>query len=154
MTRLIRDGDRFALWRWQFIEHNGSPYITKLYLARTPLFQLCLHWLHRRDHDRALHDHPRDFVSIVLRGGYLEERPSTAPSWESVDAADVPASDTYLVERRRFSVAFRRATAAHRIIRVNPGTLTLVFWGPKRREWGFHTPFAGWVHWRRYLRLP
>lgn len=34
-----------------------------------------LHEILRSDNDRDLHDHPWAFVSVILRGGYYEERP-------------------------------------------------------------------------------
>lgn len=34
-----------------------------------------LHEILRSDNDRDLHDHPWPFVSVILRGGYYEERP-------------------------------------------------------------------------------
>lgn len=32
----------------------------------------------------------------------------------------------------------------------NPNQATLVWWGRKRREWGFHTA-SGWTYWRGYF---
>jgi hypothetical protein len=151
-SRLLRDGQRFALLRWEHIVHDGAPYMTKLYLWRTPWQQTCLHWIFQRDRDRDMHDHPRDFVGLVLRGGYLEERPASAVGWAAVDSAGIPFCPTFLTDRRAGQLAYRRAADPHRIVRVDPGTLTLVVWGHKKREWGFHTDF-GWVHWRRYLGL-
>jgi hypothetical protein len=31
--------------------------------------------------------------------------------------------------------------------------VTFVWWGKKRREWGFHTP-NGWTPWRDYFDRP
>ena len=150
-SRLLGSSQRFTFLRWQFINRLSEPYLTKLYIVRTPLFQDALHWIHSSDRDRDMHDHPRDFVSIVLRGGYLEARPSpAATSWKAVGTAAFPEPDVYLTERRRWSVAYRRAADPHRIVHVEPHTLTLVLWGRKKREWGFHTPW-GWRHWRTYL---
>lgn len=147
----MRDSMRFALWRWQNIlgGDDRAVYLRKLYLVRTPLFQVALHWILRPDPGRDLHDHPRSFVSVLLRGGYLEERPVAA----DVNPARGPAPTQRLTAdwRVALSAAYRRAPDAHRIRAVLPGTLSLVLWGRKRREWGFHTPI-GWIHWHTYTR--
>lgn len=146
-------GDRsFALWRWQDIpcgDGGGRTYMTKLYLARTPWFQVGLHWLRLPDPDRALHDHPRSFVSLILRGAYVEERPIQSDQLWTRDG-DRWYQNVWATVRKRWSVAYRRAGDLHRIALVAPGTVTLCVWGPKRREWGFQTRH-GWVHWRTYL---
>lgn len=85
-----------------------------------------LHWL-TPDPQPDLHDHPVGFVSIVLKGGYTENTPSGL--------------------RHIRWLNFKRPTDQHRI--VSGTALTLVFAGPKVREWGFHTP-KGWVHWKEY----
>lgn len=150
--REMSDNRRYALWRWQDLHFDAGLYLQKLYLLRTPLTQIALHWIHMGDPGRDLHDHPRSFVSIVLRGGYWEERPvprvDGKPGIEWWDER-TPVCDVGY--RGRFSVAFRRADQPHRISQVEPGTLTLVLWGPKRRTWGFHTYF-GWVPWVPYCK--
>ncbi len=111
-----------------------TPYLTRVVLGR-----LRLHLFHRGDADADLHDHPSDFWTFPLVS-YVEE---------------------YLDEdgRRRDRVvrAFRfhqrRAEFAHRVLRAaDPEArqiATVVLWGRKRREWGFHTA-DGWIHWRAY----
>jgi hypothetical protein len=148
VRREIRDDQRFALWRWQDLRFQEGLYLRKLYLWRTPWHQAALHWIYMGDPGRDLHDHPRDFVSIVLRGGYAEERPERTSDgrirWRD---RLTPICRTSL--RGPLSVVYRRAQDPHRIAVVLPGTLTLVLWGRKRRHWGFHT-FAGWVRWEQY----
>jgi hypothetical protein len=82
------------------------------------------------------HDHAWDFVSIVLRGWYVEDR--------------APDEDSNAFRRRWLSIAFRRAETRHRIVTVSPGGCwTLVFTGPPRRLWGFATA-DGWVPYYDY----
>jgi hypothetical protein len=147
----MRDHYRYAFWRWQDIPdgRDNAVYLRKLYLIRTPLFQVSLHWIRRPDPGRDLHDHPRNFVSVILRGAYAEESPrGSEPLWIELEDGR-PHMNTRWTIRRQGSVAYRRATDPHRIAMVSPDTLTLVLWGPKRRPWGFHTP-RGWVGWRIY----
>jgi hypothetical protein len=128
---------RFALLRWQDIVVDGELYLRKFYLWRTPWCQATLHWIRQPDPGRDHHDHPRDFVSLVLRGGYVEERLAPSRHW------------THRLARLRGSLCYRRAEAAHRVVHVSPDTLTLVLWGRQRRGWGFWTR-GGWVDWRTY----
>lgn len=161
-SRKTRDDDNFAIWRWQDIPGPGTDtaapqasrlYLRKLYLVRTPLFQVALHWFFAPDPGRDLHDHPRDFVTILLRGAYVEETPSqTAPLWSQAPGGGHASMNTTSTVRRRWDVVRHRAEAAHRISMIAPGTLTLVLWGRRRRAWGFHTRW-GWRHWRTYLSV-
>lgn len=105
-----------------------------------------VHHIATEDYDRDFHDHPWDFLSVVLRGGYLEARPyGTEPDFSGGDGGE----RCRYIERRAGSIAFRRATDRHRIVAVEPDTWTLFFTGPKRQWWGFYTP-TGKVHWKQY----
>lgn len=157
--RELGDDQRYAAWRWQELWFAGAHYMTKLYLARCPLAQASVHLIRAPDPGRDMHDHPRSFVSIVLRGGYVEERPAPATVEHELRlegnrydlGLSVHGMPTRTARRGLLSVAFRRATDAHRIVEVDPGTVTLVLWGPHRRSWGFHTAID-WVFWRTYLQ--
>lgn len=111
-----------------------SGYITRLHLIKTPWFAVDVHWINHPDVEPYLHDHPVTFISIILRGGYWENRNG-------------------VIKQRRF-YNFIRATPddRHTIVRVYPNTLTLCFMGPKTREWGFHIN-GSWVHWKAYYTL-
>ncbi len=125
----------------------GTDYMTRFYLS--PIisgYQLRLHHIMRSDSDRDPHDHPYDFWSLILWGGYREAR-------FFVDRIkDAPASTLWHAgtKFRRFgSLAFRRAEHLH-ILKMKKPTWTLVLAGPDKREWGFWTK-AGWVHHSRYF---
>ena len=112
---------------------DGSPYLTRVTLG-----SLRLHVFHRGDADPDCHDHPADFWTFPLVS-YLEE--FITPEGE---------------RRRRIVRAFRlhrrKAELAHRVICPAAGEgqiATIVWWGRKRREWGFITG-SGWVPWREY----
>ena len=128
----IHDRSNFVLWRWRDIYTPGSPklYLRRLYLLRTPWFGLMINWIMEPDSDRWMHDHPWGFLSILLRGGYVEEVPNgiRAIRWMNVKAA----------------------TDLHRILSVDKGTITVVLTSRKKRTWGFQTD-SGWVSWRDYL---
>lgn len=134
------ESNDWLLWRWfditsQQDQHDGFTgqvpvYLRRLYLVRTPLFSIMVHRILRPDPDRHVHDHPWDFLSILLRGRYSELR------------------NNRIRIRQWFN--FCRAEGAHRITHVSDNCLTLVITGPKRRSWGFHTE-DGWVGWRDYI---
>ena len=47
-------------------------YMTRTILLRTRWGKLMINYFHRSDEDRALHDHPWTFYSLILWRGYLE----------------------------------------------------------------------------------
>src|SRR5881392_3402104 len=49
------------------------PYLQRWWLLpRNPVLNVYLHQFLRDDDDRALHDHPWDWCSVLLKGGYCE----------------------------------------------------------------------------------
>lgn len=111
----------------------GQPYLRRYYLLKTKRLGIYIHEILRSDEDRDLHDHPWNFLSIVLRHGYIELFPN----------------GEYKCRFPR-SWVFHRAEDAHKVELYEKPAWTLVFVGRKRREWGFHTS-DGWVHWQDYL---
>lgn len=120
---------------------NGNPYLTRWYLLRTRWLGIWIHKFHRSDEDRAPHDHPFSFLSIILTGGY----------WEWVPDKTGKLTRTWY---RAGSILFRRAEHQHRIeVRPETTPFTLIFRFRRRREWGFHTSegFVPWQTWWRNL---
>jgi hypothetical protein len=99
------------------------PYMIrwKADFGRFGKFQLH-HWL-RGDDPRALHDHPSDFVTVVLWGGYDD------------------VQDGQVDHLHAGSVRHRRAEHTHTV--VTKGCWTLVYFWPKRRNWGFWSRTPG-----------
>jgi hypothetical protein len=126
--RKYKSGTVWCFWRWTDV---ASEYIVRLHLIKTPWFALCLHWFNKPDPEPFHHDHPVSFLSIIINGGYIEER------------------NGKLVNRVWANYIRASAEDKHTIKYVIPGTLTLCFMGPKTREWGFHTDF-GWKMWKDY----
>lgn len=141
---IIRMAMRRAYSKGHLLHADGSLYMGRYSLFETRWLTARVHHLATPDWDRALHDHPWPFVSIVLRGAYIEARPyQIEPCFEG--------DGEWLCESWRIpgSLAFRRPTDRHRITHVNANTWTLFITGPKRQWWGFYTP-NGKVHWRDY----
>jgi hypothetical protein len=76
------------------------------------------HWL-APDDERAFHDHPWWFITIVVRGNYADHSPA------GVD------------HLRTGSVRLRRALHQHTVVPDARGAWTVVITGPKSRSWGF-----------------
>lgn len=90
-----------------------------------------LHHILRSDNDRHFHDHPWNFASLILRGGYWEIRP-------------VFFDGMYIADDVRWrgpgSIAFRRARDWHRLeLPYGQTCWTLFITLKKRQEWGFLT---------------
>lgn len=105
--------------------------------ARIPLPAIYLHRILRSDDDRALHDHPWANVSILLRGSYVEH---------TINAGGVHVRRV----RRAGDIVARTAKHAHRLEIDNGPCWSLFLTSIRTREWGFHCPEFGWVHWRAF----
>ncbi len=76
------------------------------------------HWL-ASDDQRHYHDHGWDFITIVLKGGYVDRSPDGI---DQLSAGDI---------------RFRKATHQH-TVQVNPGGCwSLLLCSNIKREWGF-----------------
>lgn len=126
---------------------DGTPYMERYWIrpynpARRDAMAIRLHHIASADVDRVLHDHPWPFWSIILRGGYVEERPVDKghPVFEGGEEL------TYKTVHRQGAVLRRLATDRHRITHVFPDTWTLFITGPQAHWWGFYTPTGKIYH--------
>lgn len=98
-----------------------NPYMYRWFIFKVgKLPRVYLHRFLRSDEDRALHNHPWWFVSILLRGSYIEHNRGGP------------------VRRSAPSIAYRGLDHDHRVELV-PGkpVWTLFITGPVRQPWGF-----------------
>lgn len=133
-NRKYKSGSKWSLWRWTEVQQQEyiwwKLYLRRLHIVQTPWFSIMVHWIKEPDKDQFMHDHPVSFFSLVLKGWYWEEIPDNK---RIIDVWN-----------------FIHATDPHKITEVSPGgVVTLVFTGPKVREWGYHTN-QGWMPWRNY----
>ena len=94
------------------------PYVVR-WRIETPWFSVRLHHWLAPDDDRAKHDHPWNFVTFVLKGGYTDASPD---------------GDEHL---RAPAVRYRSAQHRHTVFPDAGGAWTTIFTGPKVRPWGF-----------------
>ena len=98
-----------------------------------------VHEILRSDYERHPHDHPWWYITIILRGNYIETRYND--KGRLIDVTHWGPG----------SVLFRKASSWHRLTLPERGsTWTLFISGPKSRGWGFNVNGRK-VPWREYL---
>jgi hypothetical protein len=107
---ILRDGNKYLI-RYTLLKFFG-------------LFSVKLHKIHQSD-PSDLHDHPWPYISIILSGGYFEERKESK------------------IWYKPGSILFRKANIPHRLI-ITDIVTTLVITGPKFRRWGFVSKDGEW----------
>lgn len=102
-----------------------------------------LHQFLRDDDDRALHDRPSWGASLILDGAYIEH--TVAHGGIHRRQRHVAGAFRYMPTRHAHRIELERGLGGQA-----KACWTLFAFGPTVREWGFHCPERGWVHWRRF----
>lgn len=133
--------DKLYLRRWYVSGHGTGK-------------QVFIHHIVRPDAGRELHDHPWDFKTRLLSGGYYEQfLENNSSGICSVNGRWAIGGDTLE----------HHAEHTHRLDKVLDGTYTLVTASAARRVWGFYTQqrradrwttALAWLPWREYLGTP
>ncbi len=121
---------------------DGTPFLSKHLLAGRAEggWRLCLHRFHRGDEDPEMHNHPWWCASLVLVGGYREER-------LRADGAVVA------FDRRPGTVNVIERDAFHRVDLVGGECWTLFLSAPASQPWGFvHRTARVFIPWREFIR--
>lgn len=129
--------------RWNVLAERVARLLPNVYL----------HCFLRDDDDRALHDHPSWGASLILSGGYLEHTIAAGGVHRRVEHR--PGTFRFMGVRHAHRIElFRQVVAdggpAVRLSDPVVPCFTLFMFGPAVREWGFHCPQRGWVHWREF----
>ncbi len=121
-----------------FVIGKGSDvYLNRWFvIPRNKWFNIYLHEFCRSDDDRALHDHPWFWLSLILDGEYSEHR---------IRAGGVATR----VLRTQGSIRVAAPWTAHRVELTVGRVWTLFITGPRLRVWGFHCP-QRWVPWDEF----
>lgn len=99
-------------------------------------FKFMVHHFLPESRDRDPHDHPRPFLTVVLRGGY-ENHEKVADGIVRVE------------HMKPGTIRLRSATHAHTTYAGSNGCWTFVVMGPLERPWGFWKD-GKWWPWRIY----
>jgi hypothetical protein len=137
-------------------DKDGNPQMHRYTLFKCKWFRIFLHNIVANDADPH-HDHPWDFVSFILKGGYFDTNLATP----------YPTPSNW---RKPGSIIRHKAEDAHKIelrnISGGPGTTkeyvpawSLVIAGRTRREWGFWIQGSAtpppdpmeWIPWSVYM---
>ena len=117
-----------------------------------------LHFILKDDEDDAMHDHPWDFRTHILSGGYTEQLPNQ--DWD--DEYYSGEIDYYAFPgplpgphppRRVGNIIQHKATDLHKAVEVMPDTWTLVTTGSKDRDWGFWPEGQPWAPYKDHLGI-
>lgn len=150
------------LFERRTIVGEAGPYLERFTLKEFATgAHTYLHFFHRGDHDKDLHDHPWHGRSTILVGGYREERWAPAPA-----LVEAPIeTDTLRVASMRAGAIITREfkpgesselgpDTFHRVDLLDPegGCWTLFETSPKLKSWGFKSRETGaFTPWRDAL---
>lgn len=101
---------------------EGTLHFRRWRLVETKYFRFYVHQIFEFDKDEHLHNHPWNFLSFVLKGGYIEV---------------LSKGKQKLVPRFRFN--FHKAADYHRIVWIQKPTISLFLAFGKYRTWGYET---------------
>lgn len=165
MRRLCERASRMFLERQIWDRAGGSLYLSRFYILGGPRdldafddkgappedvewsslpFNLYLHKFHRSDDDGALHNHPWGWsVSLILAGGYEEERRVIDPQWG------------WKVIRRKvkpFRLNIILGGTYHRVDLLEKDCWSLFLAGPKTHSWNFWDRLTQeYTPWREFI---
>jgi len=131
----------------------GAPYLVRITFfeffrrkdepeEKSGGYSLKLHIILKSDEDRAFHDHPWTFATLMLCGGYFEHTPNLNEVGEWINQGAT-------IKRwiKPWTWRLCRSPYPHRLeLSGGNPAVTLVFMCPRIREWGFYTKH-GWVPW-------
>ena len=110
-------------------ETDGTLHFRRWCLFLLPWFRIYIHQICLPDYDKHLHDHPWNFLSIILKGSYLE-RYMQGPGYNVIRS----------IWRWPGSFIFHKRSDAHKIETTNGDVWTLVFAIGKYKMWGYRMP--------------
>lgn len=151
MKWLLNTLDRLGRKRIVLDRQSNDPYLERYYLflqdrKKFP-FNVFLHKFLKSDPD-DVHDHPWNYATLILKGGYWEHIPSEYKPYRTLDGN----LNTVRVWRGPGHFRMCSAESFHRI-ELNPNVecWTLFMPGRQRREWGFDVE-GNWIQHEQYLK--
>ena len=134
-----------AIWKTEVIGQEECPMMLRWTLLlvgprENPWLKFLIHYFPPNVSDRDPHDHPRSFVTFILRGAYFNTE------WERYGTAEdhIVAPTIELVEVG--AVRLRPAEHTHIVETGSVGAWTFVIMGPMKRAWGFLRDGRWWPY--------
>lgn len=120
----------FKLYKKKVIRRNDNvDYLIRYSLLNCKFFSIKIHNILVSDYDCA-HNHPWAFITLLLRGGYVEYTPEGSKVYGAG------------------SLLYRPATYIHKL-EIHQPVWSFVITFKKTQPWGFFTS-KGWVEWFKY----
>lgn len=139
---------------------QDNPYLCRWYLIpRNRVVNIYLHHFLRDDDDRALHDHPWFWCSVLLSGNYIEHTIARGGIHKRRErtAGNIKFSTPWRPHRIELLPLWRVQDDWDDAVDLWLKTpderapcWTLFITGPVLRKWGFHCPDKGWVPWQQF----
>ena len=105
--------------RWKDeLGEEGCPYLVRWFVDLR-LFSIRVHHFIGSDDSRALHDHGWGFVTVILKGWYDD------------------VGETKTERMKPGMIRYRPATHKHTVQVGEEGAWTIIFTGPRIRNWGY-----------------
>jgi hypothetical protein len=161
------------VWRQQ-LGQPECPYVERWALYLGPLGSIRLHHWLASDDTRSKHDHPSDFITLVLKGRYEDHvsRPGPCYGCYGGDPEYTPCCCDYEHGERGIvwrdeveqmtpgTLRYRKAEHRHTVVIPEGETCwTLLYFRTPRRRWGFlvdkgmkgPNPIRRWVKANKYF---
>ncbi len=111
----------------EIVSKKGEVHFQRYRILQTSLFSIYIHHILKSDEDKHPHNHPFSFLSIILKGGYVERLWNLKNNKYEMDYTASLAG----------SYIYRNTKQFHHITLVDP-TWTLVFVGKRTNDkWGY-----------------
>jgi len=130
--------------RTQIRSRDGVLHFQRWRILETRWGNLYLHNVCMSDLDGAPHDHPWDFKSFIFKGRAVE----------NVVELDKRVGDEFWTDafvRMPFQCYARKAETFHQLTVVEP-LWTIVWTGPRRRDWGYLVENDLWLQHDEYRK--
>lgn len=121
---------------------EGKVHFRRYRLLATPWFNIYIHQILKSDEEAHFHDHPWNFFSFILSGGYKERSSYSVDRWKQVHT-------NYFMKH---SLVHHKRSDTHKLTLMTPCVWTLVLTYGKHQTWGYQTE-AGWIDFQSYRAL-
>lgn len=141
MKKIFKSILRKLLLVKEILSKEGVIHFRRYRLLQTPWFAVYVHHICQSDMDNHMHDHPWNFMSLILEGSYFEQT-SYPPNFYAIYSGKFYSGD----------VVTHQAEDVHRLTLISKEVWTLVFTSGRERDWGYQTK-AGWIGHKEYRQL-